>query len=124
MLAVTYKDLKMDRLDYWKECISIAAEECGAVLTDTQISEIAESVQGGHECYGMAFYSPPASDRYSDIEREWKAKLAAKQAELDAYIGNAETAIKKALRQHYDAQVTIGKYGEVFRHGGRTERIQ
>ena len=72
----------------------------------------------------MAFYSPPASDRYAQIEREWKARLDAKQAELDAYRDNAETAIKKALRQRSDAQVTIGKYGEVLRHGGRTEVIQ
>ncbi len=114
----------MDSLDYWKECIAIAADECGATLTAEQIEEIAESVKGGHECYGMAFYSPPASDRYSQIEREWQARLDAKQAELDAYRNNAETAIKKALRQHSDAQVTIGKYGEVLRHGGRTEVIQ
>lgn len=114
----------MDSLDYWKECISLAADECGAVLTAEQISEIAEIVKGGHENYGMAFYSPPASDRYSQIEREWQAKLDAKQAELDAYRDNAETAIKKALRQHSDAQVTIGEYGEVLRHGGRTEVIQ
>ena len=114
----------MDSLDYWKECISLAADECGAVLTEKQLNEIAESVKGGHENYGMAFYSPPASDRYGQIEREWKAKLDAKQAELDAYRDNAETAIKKALRQHSDAQVTIGEYGEVLRHGGRTEVIQ
>ena len=114
----------MDSLDYWKECISLAADECGAALTNEQISAIAESVQGGHECYGMAFYTPPVSDRYSQIEREWKAKLDAKQAELDAYRNNAETAIKQALRQHSDAQVTVGEYGEVFKHGGRTERIQ
>ena len=114
----------MDSLDYWKECISLGADECGAVLTERQIHEIAESVKGGHECYDMAFYSPPASDRYSQIEREWKAKLEAKQAEFDAYRNNAETAVKKALRQHSDAQVTIGEYGEVLRHNGRTEVIQ
>ena len=114
----------MNSLDYWKECISIAADECGAVLTDTQIAAIAESVEGGHENYGMAFYSPPASDRYRQIEREWEAKYKSLQREFDAYRGNAETAVKKALRQYDDAQVTIGEYGEVLRHGGRTERIQ
>lgn len=111
-------------MDYWKECISIAAEECGLTLTGEQLDALASSAQAGHEHYGMAFYSPPASDRYGDIAREWKAKLDAKQAELDAYRNNAETAVKKALRQYADAQVTIGKDGEVLRHGGRTERIQ
>lgn len=114
----------MNSLDYWKECISIAADECGANLTAEQIEGIAESVQGGHENYGMAFYSPPATDRYSQIEKEWQARLDAKQAELDGYRNNAETAIKKALRQGSDALVTIGKYGKVLRHDGRTEVIQ
>lgn len=41
-------------MDYWKECISIAAEDCGAVLTDEQIEAIADSVRGGHENYGTA----------------------------------------------------------------------
>lgn len=112
------------QLDYWKECISIAADECDLTLTAEQLDSIAESVQGGHENYGMAFYSPPSSDRYNQIEREWKAKLDAKQRELDAYRNNAETAVKKALRQHHDAQVTIGEHGEVLRHCGRTEKIQ
>ena len=72
----------------------------------------------------MAFYSPPASDRLSDIEREWKAKNAALQREFDAYRGNAETAVRKALKQYDDANVSIGEHGEVFKHGGRTVQIQ
>lgn len=64
-------------MDYWKECISIAAEECGLTLTDEQLDALASSAQAGHEHYGMAFYSPPSSDRYDQIEREWKAKLDA-----------------------------------------------
>lgn len=110
--------------DYWKECIAIAAEECGATLTTDQLECLADSAKSGHEHYGMAFYSPPASDRLNDIEREWKAKHAALQREFDAYRSNAETAVKRALRQSSDTPVTIGKYGEVFRHGGRTEQIQ
>lgn len=112
------------QIDYWKECIAIAADECGVALTAEQLECIADSAKGGHECYGMSFYSPPDSDRLSDIEGEWKAKLAALQREFDAYRGNAETAVKQALGQYGDAQVSIGEYGEVLRHGGRTERIQ
>jgi hypothetical protein len=33
------------------------------------------------------------------------------------------TAVKRALRQHSDANVSIGEYGEVTRHEGRSERI-
>lgn len=110
--------------NYWIECVSIAAEECGASLTQEQIAEIAASVESGHENYGMAFYSPPASDRLHQIESEWKSKYAELQREFEKYRNNAETAVKRALCQHHDANVSIGEYGEVTRHEGRSERIQ
>ena len=110
--------------DYWQECIAIAAEECDLTLTPEQLDCLAGGAEGGHEHYGMAFYSPPWGDRMGDIEREAADKLKRLQAEFDAYRNNAETAVKQALRQHDDAHVTIGERGEVLRHGGRTERIQ
>jgi len=63
--------------------------------------------EGGHEYYGMAFYSPPWSDRMGDIEAEWKARLKRLQAEFDAYRNNAETAVKQALRQYDDEPETL-----------------
>lgn len=114
----------MNDIDYWKECISYAAEECSLTLTDEQLSLLADSVSGGHENYGMAFYSPPDSDRLNDIDREWKGKLNALQKEFDNYRGNAETAVKRALRQYDDSVVSIGEHGEVHRYDGRTTRIQ
>ena len=114
----------MTTTDFWKECISIAAEECGLAITAEQLAVIAESVEGGHANYGMAFYSPPDHERMDDIEKEWKAKLKAKDKEMETYRNNAETAIKKALNQYTDASVSIGEYGEVFRHGGGTVQIQ
>lgn len=114
----------MDAQEYWIECVSLGADECGATLTKEQIECIAGSVQGGHENYGMAFYAPPASDRYNQIEREWKAKYDALERAFEAYRDNAEKAVKKALRQYSDTQVIIGEHGEVFRHDGRTEQIQ
>lgn len=110
--------------DYWAECIAIAAEECGLTLTTEQLEYLAGAAESGHEHYGMAFYSPPWSDRMADIEREWKAKLKAQQDEHERYVRNAEQAVKQALRVHRDDPVTIGEHGEVLRHGGRTERIQ
>lgn len=114
----------MSDTDYWRECISIGADECGLTLTDEQLDSLAGSAQGGHEHYGLAFYSPPPSDRYNEIEREWKQKYQALQQEFDNYRNNAETAVKQALRVHRDDHVSIGSYGEVLRHGGRTEVIQ
>jgi hypothetical protein len=110
--------------DFWTECLACAAEDSGFSLTADQLSQLADGCVGGHENYGMAFYSPPSSDRYNEIERQWKSKYEALQKEFDAYRGNAETAVKQALRQYSDAQVSIGEHGEVFRHGGRTEQIQ
>ena len=114
----------MTAADYWKDLIHESAEECGLTLTPTQLECLAESVQFGHENYGMAFYTPPDHERLDDIEREWKKKLEAKEDEFERYRENAETAVKKALRQPCDAVVLIGKYGEVERADGRSYRIQ
>jgi hypothetical protein len=116
--------MSMTDTDYWKECISIAADECDLTLTNDQLESLAGSAQSGHEHYGMTFYSPPDSDRYDDIEREWKAKLKALQSEFDAYRGNAEKAVSQALRQYTDTNIEIREHGEVFVHSGRTVQIQ
>ncbi len=114
----------MTNADYWVECIGQAADECGLTLTSEQRAYLTDACAIAHECYGQAFYSPPASDRLSEIAREYGDKLRTLQAEFDTYRRNAETAVKKALRQYEDVAVTIGDDGEVLRHGGRTERIQ
>ena len=113
----------MTQEDYWDECIANAAEECDASLTKDQTLYIAKAVQGAHENYGMAFYSPPASDRVADIKREESTKLARLQKEFDAYQEGAEKAIKRALRQSSDAHVRIRPDGSVYRYGGRIEQI-
>lgn len=81
-------------------------------------------VAGYVENEGQAFYNPGWGKRLSEIEGEWKKKYAALQCDYEKYQGNAETAIKRALRQSSDAHVSIGEHGEVMRHGGRTEQIQ
>ncbi len=110
--------------EYWAECLAIAAGECDLKLTSEQLDYMAEAADSAHECYGMAFYSPPDSDCIGEIERQASNRLKELQAEFDRYKDNAETAVKQALRQHRDENVTIGEYGEVLRHGGRTTRIQ
>jgi hypothetical protein len=37
----------MTSIDYWKQCISCAAEECGLEITQEQLDSIAECVEGG-----------------------------------------------------------------------------
>jgi hypothetical protein len=73
----------MSPLEYWIECVQQAADECGAVLTQDQLNRIADAVMGCHDNYGMAFYSPPATDRIAVIERECKAKVEAAEAKAE-----------------------------------------
>lgn len=110
--------------EYWQECISDAAEECGVALSPDQLALIARAVEGAHENYGMAFYSPPSSDRYAEIERESLRRLNSLEREFESHKKNASTAIKQALGLRQDDIVSIGEYGEVTRFGGRTERVQ
>ena len=54
-------------------------------LTTGQLEFLAEGAKGGHEFYGMAFYSPPASERLAVIEGEWKTKYARLEIEFEKY---------------------------------------
>jgi hypothetical protein len=119
----------MDRADYYKEAFEQTLEEMGFQqfvdqLTPEQRQEIGESLAVSAENESMAFYTPPASDRYIQIEREWKAKYDELLAKFERYERNAETAVKIALRQPSDARVSIGEYGEVRKYDGRSDRIQ
>jgi hypothetical protein len=105
---------------YWIECVEIGADECGAALTKEQIEYIAGSVQGGHENYGMAFYSPPSSDRIDAIESEWRAKYNELKKEFDKYRENSESAVHRLARLHRDTSVSIGDYGQVTACNGRS----
>ena len=110
--------------DYWQECLSNAAEECELSITSEQLKCLADAAENGHDNYGMAFYSPPSSDRIHAIERESDQRYKRLESEFEQYKRNAETAVKTALKQHPDSRISIGSYGEVTRYDGRTERIQ
>jgi hypothetical protein len=114
----------MDKTDYYREGLAESFDEHGIKATSEQLNAIAADVAGYAENESMAFYTPPWSDRQSDIEREFKAKYKSLQDEFDKYRCNAEKAVGKALRQYDDSRISIGEYGEVFRHDGRTEQIQ
>lgn len=114
--------------EYWQEALEEALDGMGLshvaeAMTREQRAELGQALAISHECYGMAFYSPPASDRIAVIEAEWKAKLKAAETEAEQYREGAEKAIKRALRQYSDTPVSITPEGEVFRHDGRTTQI-
>lgn len=110
--------------DYWQECIAVAAEECELTLNKEQLEYIADAVENSHENYGMAFYSPPNSDRLEAIKREEDFRFNQLKQEFETYKSNAEKAMKTALQMHFDDKISISEYGDVFVHNGRTERIQ
>ena len=117
------QDMSAQR-DYWAECLACAADEIGLAFSAEHLAHMATALEGAHENYVMAFYSPPPSDRLNEIAREWKAKLSRLQADFDEFRNNAETAVKVALRQRPETNISIGEYGEVRRHDGRSDRIQ
>jgi hypothetical protein len=50
-------------MDYWKEAFAAALEEADIPLPgDDKLKLGAEVLEGAHENYGMAFYSPPAGE--------------------------------------------------------------
>jgi hypothetical protein len=113
----------MSDLEYWKEVLSEGASDCELTLTDEQLTKLADYASGAHENYGMAFYSPPASDRLNQIEREWKAKYLALKSEFNTYRGTAEGVVKRILNVHRDDNISIGGDGYIRKHDGRSDVI-
>lgn len=44
--------------EYWRECLADAFCDASLSATPEQIDQIAHTVQGAHENYGMAFHRP------------------------------------------------------------------
>jgi hypothetical protein len=111
--------------DYWTECLESSADEHGISLTNEQARQMAKDAMLAQEHYGMAFYSPPDSDRIADIGKEWQAKYQKLEREFEAFRRVASNAVRRALpnRVYHDTPITIEADGSVFAHGGRTERI-
>jgi len=84
--------------DYWAESMAIAAEECGLVLTPEQLECLAGAAENSHEHYGQAFYSPPASDRIADIQREHDGRLADQRKEAEKEAERARQLDEDRLR--------------------------
>lgn len=55
-------------MDYWRECVECAFDEAGIAATPEQIKWVTDAVEGAHDNYGMAFYSPPSPEP-SEIKR-------------------------------------------------------
>lgn len=57
-------------MDYWKECISEALDECGIEATSEQIAHVADAVRVSHENYGMSYgYDAIPNPLRTEIDR-------------------------------------------------------
>ena len=99
---MNWKGALNNSLNYWTECIAQAAENCDLELTREQLECLAEAAENGHEHYGQAFYSPPNSNRITDLEKEYQQKIKRQQQEhersLEALSENAAWQ-KRQLQQ-------------------------
>jgi len=61
---------------YWREALQSSFEEHAVTVTDEQLDAITRDIEGSHECYGMAFYSPdpPSVSEADRLRVELKAE--------------------------------------------------
>lgn len=108
---------------YWKDCIITALDELNIALTNNEADYLVGAVEGAHENYGMAFYSPSAGDRLDLIREGEVSKLRALREEFEGYKKSVEGAMRRALKVPDDIGLRVTKDGIVLGYGGRTERI-
>lgn len=88
----------MNPKEYWEECINIALSDFDIDIPADVVSAIAESVEGGFDNYGMAFYQPSHAyvdsgeimalkEKVSDLERKLSLREEAIQANLKSRYG-------------------------------------
>lgn len=65
-------------MEYWKESLASAAEDCGLAITDEQLDFMAEAMKGSHECYGLYsgndFIPNPCESQAKKRTRETKKR--------------------------------------------------
>lgn len=82
-------------MNYWKDCISIAADECGLELTKEQLETLADAVESGHENISNQIESR-AQEELRNLKREKETRR-----ELDVTIAS-EYQKKKRRRRRCD----------------------
>lgn len=87
--------------DYWRECIAEAAEDCGATLTDEQITSIASWVEGAHENYGLATGREVADRNWRANEDERLLKAGAEK--VLGYVEDRLASINRGSGRLFDA---------------------
>ena len=104
----------MKPIDYWKECIAQASEECELSISEKQLTILAEAVQGAYETYDMTFYTPSGADKIEVLKQSYEIKLKEAQDEYDLLEANAKTALKHAMKLRMDSHISLQYDGEVY----------
>lgn len=112
---------------YWEETLSEAFEGAGAYelysqLTPEQRESIAKSLRISEECKSLAFYTPPASDRYNEIEREYKAKIKALEEQSRKQYEQLTNALGSVLKLD-PAKLSLNRDGGIDYTCGRSYEV-
>lgn len=86
--------------DYWLECVQIAAEEVGVVLTKEQEEGIASAIDGAHETYGMAH-------GHDCIPNPLKTELDERKRSHSREINNLEESHRQEIKRWVEDYRTL-----------------
>lgn len=102
----------MSEFDYVQEQLAQVALDLSLALSQESLEALTIASIDACRQYKEYSYEPSWGDRLNDIEEEYKKKLKTKEAELNNYIKNAESAVARIL--HKDGyQISIGEGGSV-----------
>lgn len=103
--------------EYWKETLSCSFDEMGIYdiwqsLNDDQKNSIANSIETSRGCMGMAFYTPPSTDVYSEREVQvLRNRISELEKELQEVTHSFTMNV--ARRRNCDpVNVVLGKNGD------------
>jgi len=101
--------------EYWREAAQCAIDEAGVnvMLLPEQWDAIAKSLQGSHECYGMAFGHECIPNPLQAEVRARDDKLKRQEASSDAHVAALEEALCRRMGVRRDAVWVEYRDGQV-----------
>lgn len=93
----------MTPADYWEECISNAAQECGVKLTREQLWTIADAAMHGHDHYGHAFPEPAPEARFIEMQQRVEKDIERHRKEIADHEAQNRSSAGERLRYHAEA---------------------
>lgn len=105
----------MNSKEYWKECIADALHDQEINVTADQLEYLADAIEGGFECYEMAFPAPSYKDFESHEITKLKAQIKSLEIEAKRNYDASVKLARRALNIHPDDKVSVTPDGYVER---------